>query len=470
MARSRVATYVAAVLLAGALGTLLVELWLCEWPAPHPLSPTAALLKAVTYVSMAVLSGAAINRLLWFPPKLAPSVSLSTFTIASAIGWIWIPSLVLLSRQRSIAAFLLAALAAATMASRLSKIMPAAARVHPHSSLPGQWKERGLFAEYLNQAPRERHGFLIAVCLYAAFFAWRGKLFLPSSILIALGAFMLNWKLRADDTHVSGDRENPSRAVLRLGRAASTAVLVTAALLLLGLPHGAFSGAMGASAHNRTPSGRRVPPRYKGTANPVSGISGYERIILWPLPEKKKVAAPPPSKVLRAGLNISKPMTIRFDGAYWYFQPRGNGVGTRAHVARGSPLTVNIRSNNHIPLIMEAHQALGAPIPLACCRDMQVTIENSDNTPGLIAIGVLLTDSTSLGKPTSYLGQQTVVSTEPGRFAVKPSPIPEVLHFTIPSHSQIERFDEITLVFFPDAERPYTGAKIAIKQFDLIPR
>lgn len=119
---------------------------------------------------------------------------------------------------------------------------------------------------------------------------------------------------------------------------------------------------------------------------------------------------------------------------------------------------------------MEAHQALGAAIPLACCREMQVTIENSDNAPGIIAIGVLLTDSTSLGKPTSYLGQQTIVSTEPSHFTMKSSPVPEVLHFPIPNHSRIEEFDEITIVFFPDAERPYTGAKIAIKQFDLVPR
>ena len=118
---------------------------------------------------------------------------------------------------------------------------------------------------------------------------------------------------------------------------------------------------------------------------------------------------------------------------------------------------------------MEAHQSLGAAIPLACCREMQVTIENSDNAPGIIAIGVLLTDSTSLGKPTSYLGQQTVVSTEPDRFAVKSSPVSEVLHFPIPEHSKIAEFDEITIVFFPDSERPYTGAKIAIKQFDLLP-
>jgi hypothetical protein len=470
MARSRGARYVAAVLVAGALGTLLVEWWLCEWPVPHPLSPKAAFFKSATYVSMAVLSGAAINRLLWFPPGMAPSVSLSRFTIASAIGWIWIPSVVLLSRQRSIAAVLLAALAAAMMASGLRKIMPAGTRVRPLTLLPGQWEERKLFAEYLNTAPREMHGLLISVCLYGALFAWRGKLFLPSSCLIALCAFMLSWKLRGDDTHASRNQQDRSRATLRLLRAASTAILVTMGLLLLGLPHGAFSGSIGAYARNRTSSGRRVPQQHTGTANPASGISGFERIILWPLPENKKIVVPPPSRVLRAGLNPSKPMTIRFEGAYWYFQPRANGVGTRAHVARGSPLTVNIRSNNHIPLIMEAHQALGAAIPLACCREMQVTIENSDNAPGTIAIGVLLTDSTSLGKPTSYLGQQTVVSTESSHFAVKSSPLPEVLRFPIPNHSRIEKFDEITIVFFPDSERPYTGAKIAIKQFDLVPR
>jgi hypothetical protein len=470
MARSRGATYVAAVLIAGSLGTFLVELSLCRWPAPHPLSPTEALFKAATYVSIAVLSGAAINRLLWFPSRMAPSVSLSLFTIASAIGWIWIPSVVLLSRQRSIAAVLMAALAAVMMASGLRRIMPAGNRGRPHSLLPGEWKERELFAEYLNTAPREMHGFIIAVCFYSGLFAWHGKSFIVASFLMALCAFVLSWKLRGDAPYAPENRENRSRAALRLARATSTAVLVTMGLLLLGLPHGAFSGAMGASAHNRTPSGRRVPQQHKGTANPASGISGYERIILWPLPEKKKIVVPTPSKFLRAGFNTSKPMTIPFDGAYWYFQPRGTGVGTRVHAARGSPLTVNIRSTNHIPLIMEAHQTLGAAIPLACCREMQVTIENSDNAPGIIAIGALLTDSTSLGKPTFYLGQQTVLSTEPSRFTVKSSPVPEVLHFPIPDHTRIEEFDEITIVFFPDSERPYTGAKIAIKQFDLVPR
>ena len=171
-----------------------------------------------------------------------------------------------------------------------------------------------------------------------------------------------------------------------------------------------------------------------------------------------------------SGLDARKPLTIRFNGSYWYFHPRDNAAGTKAHIARGSPLTVDIRSANYVPLIMEAHQSLAAAIPLACCREIRVTIENGDNAPGILALGVLLTDSTSLGKPTLYLGQQTVVSTEPGHFAVKSSPVPEELRFPIPSSARIQRFDEVTVIFFPDTVRPDRGAKIAIKQFDLSPR
>ncbi len=99
-----------------------------------------------------------------------------------------------------------------------------------------------------------------------------------------------------------------------------------------------------------------------------------------------------------------------------------------------------------------------------------MTIENYDNAPGVISLGVLLTDSTSLGKPTLYLDQETIVSTEPGQFTIKSLPVTEVLSFALPGSPKIQRFDEITVIFLPDTERTNRGAKIAIKQFDLIPR
>jgi hypothetical protein len=66
--------------------------------------------------------------------------------------------------------------------------------------------------------------------------------------------------------------------------------------------------------------------------------------------------------------------------------------------------------------------------------------------------------------------QETIVSTEPGQFTVKSLPATEVLSFAVPAGPKFQRFDEITVIFLPDTERPNRGAKVAIKQFDLIPR
>ncbi|MHB2006950.1 MAG: hypothetical protein ACYCOX_02760 [Acidobacteriaceae bacterium] len=119
---------------------------------------------------------------------------------------------------------------------------------------------------------------------------------------------------------------------------------------------------------------------------------------------------------------------------------------------------------------MEAHQSLGIPIDLARCREIQVDIENRDNRPGTIALAVLLTDSASPGKPTLYLGQQPVVTSEQGHFAFNSSPAHEVLSFPVPEHAKIRKFDGITVMFLADVEDMQVGPKIAIQQFNLLPR
>jgi hypothetical protein len=367
------------------------------------------------------------------------------------------------------AAVPVAAMAAVVMASCVRKIVAPRTGLPAASVLHQELKQRELFAGYLNNSPREADGPIIAFCLYAAFFALHRQLLYTASFLLAFCAFLLTWKLTGDAAYASTNAESRSQTVLRLAKAASTAILITMGLLLLGLPHGDPSGAMNAFARVRTPSGR-VSRERTIAGTPATDFLGYRRIILWPVPEKKKIVVAVPSSTSPKGFDTSKPVTIRFDGSYWYFQPRGNVLGTRTHIARGSPLTVDIRSTNQIPLIMEAHQSLAAAIPLACCREIRVAIENGDNALGILALGVLLTDSTSLGKPTLYLDQQTVVSTQPDHFAMKSSPVQEVLSFPVPGHPRIQQFDEITVIFFPDIVRPYRGAKIAIKQFDLVPR
>jgi hypothetical protein len=468
MGRRRAGTYLGVLIIAGSLTSLVAEFLLCQWPAAHSLSPSVAFLVALVYVSAAVLSGLAVTWFFWAPSRMSSSSSLSLFALSSAVGWIWIPSVVLLSRQRSIGSALVGAMGAALMATGLRKVLtPDAATLHRAG-----WKTEGreLFTQSLLTPSREGHAFFIALCIYGGFYALHKHAFLVASILLALSTFLLAWKSTLASDWPPENKRNQSRPALRLAREGLTAVLLTTAVLLLGFQHGIYSNAMSAASAPGPSSVRRYLQEKSRPANSASALSGYESIILWPVPEKKKLLAPTSSGTSSQAIRMTKPLVIRFDGPYWYFRPPRHSPGSRAHVVHGTPLGVNIHSTDFVPLLMEARQSLGAAIPLTCCREIQVTIENHDNIPGRIAIGVLLTDSTSIGKPTLYLDQQPVMSTEPNQFSVKSSPVQEVLRFSVPNHPRIDRFDEITVIFFPDTERAKAAAKIAIQEFELLPR
>jgi hypothetical protein len=468
MGRGRSVAYLRFLIIAGSLTTLVTELLLCLWLAVHSPSLAGAFLAAFTYVSAAILSGLAATWFFWAPSRMSLSSSLSLFVLTSAVGWIWIPSVVLLSRQGSIGAILVGAMGAALMAIGLRKVLtPDAATLHRAG-----WKTEGreLFTQSLLTPSREGHAFFIALCIYGGFYALHKHAFLVASILLALSTFLLAWKSTLASDGPLGTRGSHSRPALRLAREGLTAVLLTTAVLLLGFRRGIYSNAMdAASAPDRSSVSRYLQEKSR-PGNSAAALSGYESIILWPVPQKKKLLAPTSSGIPSQVVRMTKPMVIRFDGPYWYFRPPRKSPGSRAHVVHGTPLAVNIHSTDFVPLLMEARQSLGAAIPLTCCREIQVTIQNHDNIPGRIAIGILLTDSTSIGKPTLYLDQQPVISTEPDHFSVKSSPVQEVLRFPVPNHPRIDRFDEITVIFFPDTERAKTGAKIAIQEFELLPR
>jgi hypothetical protein len=467
MERRRAGTYLGVLIVAGSLTSLVAEYFLCQWPAAHTFSLATAFFAALTYVSAAVLSGLAATWVFWAPSRLSPSSSLTLFALTSAVGWIWMPSVVLLSRQHSIGAALVGAMGAALMAIGLRKALTLdAATLHRAG-----WKMEGreLFTQSLLMPSRERHAFFIALGIYGGFYALHKQAFLVASILLALSAFLLAWKSTLAGEWLPENKESQPRPALRLAREGLTAVLLTTAVLLMRFQRGIYSSAMdAASAPDRSSVSRYL--QEKSRPGNFAALAGYESIILWPVPQKKKLLASTSSGTSPLAVRMTKPLVIRFDGPYWYFRPPRKSPGSRAHVVHGTPLAVNIRSTDFVPLLMEARQSLGAAIPLTCCREIQVTIENHDNIPGRIAIGVLLTDSTSIGKPTLYLDQQPVMSTEPNHFSVKSSPVQEVLRFPVPSHPRIDRFDEITVIFFPDTERAKAAAKIAIQEFELLPR
>jgi hypothetical protein len=444
---------------AGLLNALIAGFLLCRLPDSHTPSLQSLLVRAIVYVAIGAFAGIAGVYLYWNSPaspfRTAAPIPFSLFALACAAGWIWVPSMVIFSEQLSAVTALVAAIGAFLLAAGLRHATSFVFAPKPRAPFPSTTDNFPLFAESLYRAPREIDGYVIALCLYAAGWALATHSNYTACTLFALSAFLFAWKR----TFVRGHDLDPSReykrAALRLALVIIPAVLFTIWALLDGID--------GVSAAEDADQQTKSPPS-------ATGFSGYQSVILWPLPEKKQILPPLPSQPPLLAPGTTKPLIIKFDGPYWYFQPPHKGPSPRALQVKGTPLIHEFQTNNFISLVMEAHQTLGTSIPLARCREIQVGILNHDNRRGIINLAVLLTDSSSPGKPQLYLGQQPVASSQPANFTAKSSPAVETLRFSIPTPAKIHKFDEITVMFFPDPDNYDKGPKIAIDQFQLIPR
>lgn len=327
---------------------------------------------------------------------------------------------------------------------------------------------RELFADSMQAPVLRLHGYAIAISVYAAAFALYDHSLSMATALLGIGAFLFAWESALPFKGPS-PRPQSRRGARRLVRIAVSAVLVTVFALLDGIAH-----RNRVDASDATHAGANDPSRSdvskRDVTNPAMGWGGYESIILWPPPQKKQIIPPLPPRTDLLAPGTSRPLIIRFDGPYWYFQPPEKEPGPTAHRAHGTPLSTHIRSNNSFPLIMEAHQHLGGAIRLTRCREMQVEVENREDEPSAVVLAVLLTDSTLPGKPTLHLGQQVLKTTLPDQGKLKGSPSFETLRFAVPAHAKVRKFDEITVMLLRDMGPALVGPKIAIQQFQFLPR
>jgi hypothetical protein len=465
--------FAAYLVLAGLANAAIVALIFCHLPASRVPTLHSLLIRAVIYVACAAAAGAAGAQFYWnrsaFPRRADPPLSFLPFAIANAMAWVWVPAIVFLSRQDSPAFAAFCALGAALLASGLRGVIPVSASP-PLSEQQALASESGeLFAATLRVHPREGYGAAVALCLYLAGYCFFNRSYLTAGLPLALAAFVFAWG-RTFVPLTESPRSDGTRGARRLATNAIAAVLVTLFALLFGVGHrNSVEAARAALLKLHRDEGVAGHDRRR-TAAMQSGISGYESIILWPVPEKKPIVAPVPADVALAAERAARPIVIRFNGPYWYFQPPGRAPSPTAHQARGTPLTVNVAANNFAPLNMEAIQSLDSPIPLSRCGELQVEIENHDNTRGEIQIGVVLIDSSAPGKPSLSLGSQPVPSSEFERFSVKVAPVDEVLRFPIPVNAPIHKFDQMMVVYSPGWEHWQLGAKIAVEQFEILPR
>jgi hypothetical protein len=239
-------------------------------------------------------------------------------------------------------------------------------------------------------------------------------------------------------------------------------MLVLTRWMGLGGP-GMDTASAGTKGGGGTPNAARTPDTNQPGAD-------YVGIILWPPPKKKVEIVPPPRNAVALGHGIGlKRLIIPFDGPYWYFKAPLTEPGPKAHVTFGKPTEAKVQSTNWMPLRMEAHQNLGLPIDLDCCREIDVTMTNADNRAGRIDVALVLTDTDS--KRSEMLGDEPIRSSlnRLARPANQPA-VTETLRFAIPRTVKLERFDEINVVIQPSAERARLGSRIAVEEFELVPR
>ncbi|MGA7340924.1 MAG: hypothetical protein WBE72_15765 [Terracidiphilus sp.] len=445
----------------GLMNTWIAALLLGRLPDSTAPTSTGLLVRAAIYVILAAAAGVAGSRFYWNLPS-GPDTSnfpipFRLFALATAGSWAWAPSAVLLSRQDSPATAIIAGMGAAVLAAGLRSSVPLAG--------VSESSQAELFAETLRTPPAEGAGLVIALAIYATgYFLW-GRWYLNAGAPLALAAFLFTWKWMLAPGPDFDERRKNSRATARLTWNVAAAILVTFWALMFGVGH--RNRMLTAEASAAGASGSASSQKREAGSQP--GISGYESIILWPVPEKKQIIPPIPEDNLLAK-GARQPLVIRFDGAYWYFQPPDKRPGPLALQTHGTPLAASIRSNNSFPLFMDAHQNLGAPIRLAACREIQVAVESRNLSPGPVAMALLLTDSASPGNGTLYLGQQTIRSSVEGPGPAISPLSSELLRFFIPARANIRKFDQMTVMFFPETGYFQTAPQIVIDQFNLIPR
>lgn len=439
----------------GVLNAVVVSWLLAWWHDSFRLQSAVLFFIALFYVALATLAAAAGARYYWRRAKFRSRFTLPELVWTWAAAWVWAPAVVLLLRRDLYWTPLLAALAAALPACAMRWM-----RVQSNRMFPAEEPTAGqpIFAATLQPIPSDWHGAVIAACIYLGCAAFSDNDTLIACAAAAIGAFLFAGQRAAALDGRAEAMSTPRRTQRRLIWSAALAVLATMLALVPG-KHG--DGAEVSAAVKAANAAAK-----KAGENGGGGLSNYRSVILWPLKPKDQLIVP--ASLLHAA-PLTRQQTIRFSGAYWYFQAPQTEPGPHAHTAHGDPLKVDIHTVNYRPLMMQAHQSLAKPIRLSTVREIDVALLNSDNRRGLLSIGLLLTDSDLPQGRALNLGIKPLPSSEPEHFQVKIAPVEETLRFAIPAQARARRFDGITVQILPDATRMNRGAKVAIDSFDLVP-
>ena len=194
----------------------------------------------------------------------------------------------------------------------------------------------------------------------------------------------------------------------------------------------------------------------------------FPGVVLYPDREKHTKLIAPPLTAMSGPVGApSDPLSVPFDGVYWFWRGVADQPPANSVVMHGSPSARSFRSTDGDEMSMEARQNLGFTLDARRYRAIQLVVENADPFPGTVSIVLKIRDTTDPAKPTQSLGIQQVSGFNL-RTRSSASTL-ETLVFRIPSTLKTHKFDELVVSFYLKGARADKSARIAIDRFQLVP-
>ena len=168
------------------------------------------------------------------------------------------------------------------------------------------------------------------------------------------------------------------------------------------------------------------------------------------------------------GESRTDPLSIPFNGVYWFWRGPSDRPPLNSVVLHGSPSARFFRSTDGDGMSMEARQNLGFMVDPKRYGAIEISVENADPFPNTVSILLKIRNTTVPHNPTLSLGMADV--SPPTSSIGSGTSTAQVLRFRIPSVVPTGSFDELTVSYYLKGARSDRSARIAIDRFRLVPR
>jgi hypothetical protein len=181
-----------------------------------------------------------------------------------------------------------------------------------------------------------------------------------------------------------------------------------------------------------------------------------------------RLVAPPLIGTAGSAVDRSDPLSIPFEGVYWFWRGPSDRPPLNSVVMHGSPSAQFFRSTDGDGMSMEARQNLGFAVDPKRYGAIEIFIQNVDPFPNTVSILLKVRNTAVAGNRLLSLGMQDISARASSVGGANSNT--QVLRFQIPSGIPIGSFDELTVSYYLKGARSDRSARIAIERFRLVPR